>query len=224
VGNLEFVVPFVGVVFAIVGAAAVKGSRRSKALRELGATRQWDLRKRDSDLPRTFAWHPFGEGHGRVASNVLTGRHNDHRVLVFDYRYRTPGSDGDDTHTYWLNCVDDLPAALPPLEVLRRTRLAKARNPRPGVEFRTGDPGFDARYLVRSASPQLAADVLGPDLVRLLMSWPDLSWRIEGNRLLAWGRGPVQPHWVEPTLNMLCSVADAIPAEVWRNAGGRGSA
>jgi hypothetical protein len=220
VGNLGYFLPIVGVV-AVVGIGGVVGSsRRKRAARELAAAKRWDLQKRDTDLPKTFGGHPFGEGHSRVAERVMRGPHSDHRVLVFDYRYKTPGGDGDDTHRYWIACVDDLPGALPVIEVAIRKKLKGRAGRWNGVEFRSGDPAFDERYRVLASSPRLAADLLDPAVVRLLTSWPDLPWRIEGNRLITWGKGVVKPHWIEPTLNMLCTLADTIPDEVWRNAQG----
>jgi hypothetical protein len=205
------------VVLAVVGTVA--NVKRGGEIRELAAKKQWDKLPDDKRLPDTFGGQPFQLGHGRVAKNILRGSHHDHAVLAFDYRYRTPGNDGDDTHHRWVVCVDDLPAALPPLEVVQRKWTKGNVSRLGGFEVQTGEPAFDAHYRVTTGSAQLAADVLTPEVVRLLMSWPDLPWRIEGRRLLTWGHGVLKPHWVEPALNMLTTLADAIPGDVWRTAG-----
>jgi hypothetical protein len=211
--------------FLLAGVAAVaitiggisSSLRRNKELTDLASVRRWDTRKRDPDLPATFGGRPFGEGHGRLAQNVMRGRHNDRTVLVFDYLYKTRGNDGDDTHRYWVACVEDLPAPLPPVEVVKRRKLFTGRPSRfGGVEVQSGDPAFDERYRVTAADPRLAVGLLGPDLVGLLMSWPDFQWRIEGTRLITWGKGKAAPHWIEPTLNMLCTLAGAFPLDLPR--------
>jgi hypothetical protein len=214
--------------FIAVGAAGtiVSATRRSKALTALVSLKGWELTKNDRQLPDTFGGPPFTVGHKRVARRVVRGIHNGRAVLVFDYEYRTPGSDsdGDDVHHAWVACVDDLPAALPALEVVARTARRELVNRGGGQlampEIVVGDPAFDRRYHVYAANPQLATDVLGPHVLRLIGSWPDFTWRVEGTRLLTWGSGVLKPHWIEPNLNMLVSLVEAVPDRVWQTARG----
>ena len=215
---------FTGFLVVLMAAGIAANVRRRRALAAMAAVKRWDLAKNDRQLPGTFGGRPFASGHGRVARIVLRGRHDGRSILVIDYEYKTPGSDGDDTHHYWAACVDDLPAPLPALEVVAR---ASRENKQigPGVlagapEFVRGDPAFDQRYQVTTTSHQLAVDILDPKVLRLIASWPDFSWRIEGTRLLTWGKGNVKPHWVETCLNMLVALAEAVPEEVWRTARG----
>ena len=215
---------FAGFMLVLMVAGIVANSRRKRALAAMAAVKQWELTKKDRQLPETFGGRPFATGHGRIARIVLRGRHNGRAILVIDYEFKTPGSDGDDTHHYWAACVDDLPAALPAMEVQPRAARVDKRTG-PGVlagapEFVRGDPEFDRRYQVTAGNHQLAADVLGPKVLRLIASWPDFAWRIEGTRLLTWGKGMVKPHWVETSLNMLVSLAEAVPEEVWHTARG----
>lgn len=209
-----------GFLFVLGVVGVIADIRRRKAFSALAARRQWELTKNDRQLPETFGGPPFGVGHRRIAKMVARGRHNGRAILVFDYEYRTPGSDGDDTHHAWVACVDDLPADLPALEVIARTARAEL-TARPGgqpalPEFVRGDPAFDRRYRVHTASRRLAEDLLDPQVLRLIASWPDFSWRIEGRRLLTWGSGPLAPHWIETNLNMLAALTEAVPDEVWR--------
>jgi hypothetical protein len=217
---------FIGFLVVLTTAGIVANVRRKRALTAMAAVRQWELAKNDRQLPGTFGGQPFAAGHGRIARIVLRGRHNGRAILVIDYEYKTPGSDGDDTHRHWAACVDDLPAPLPALEVVPRTRLRRLTAGsgsgvlRGAPEFLTGDPGFDQRYVVTTASHQLAADVLDAKVLRLIASWPDFAWRIEGNRLLTWGKGTVKPEWVQTSLNMLVALAEAFPDAVWQAARG----
>jgi hypothetical protein len=205
---------FAAFIVALVVAGVVGNVKRAGEMRELAAAKQWDQVRSDRRLPATFGGQPFQHGHNRVARNILRGAHNGRAVLLFDYTYQTRSGStdgGDETHRHWVACVEALPAALPPLEVVHRNlfRGNVSRN-LGGMEVPTGDPGFDGRYRVTTASPQLAADLLGPDLIRLLMSWPDFPWRIEGGRLLTWGKGTLTAHWIDPTLNMLTQLAEAV--------------
>ena len=215
---------FAGFMLVLAVGGIVANSRRKRALAAMAAVKRWELTKKDRQLPATFGGRPFANGHGRIARIVLRGQHNGRAILVIDYEYKTPGNDGDDAHHYWAACVDDLPAPLPALEVVARTSRAD-RNTGPGIlagapEFIRGDPGFDQRYQVTTTSHQLAADLLDAKVLRLIASWPDFSWRIEGTRLLTWGKGRVKPVWVETSLNMLVALTEAIPDEVWRAARG----
>jgi hypothetical protein len=215
---------FIGFLVVLMAAGLAANIRRRRALATMAAAKRWDLAKNDRQLPATFGGRPFASGHRRVARIVLRGPHNGRAILVIDYEYKTPGSDGDDTHHYWAACVDDLPAPLPALEVVARASRAN-KHGGAGIlagapEFTRGDPAFDQRYQVTTASHQLAADVLDAKVLRLIASWPDFSWRIEGTRLLTWGKGTVKPHWVETSLNMLVALAEALPEEVWRTARG----
>jgi hypothetical protein len=213
----------IGIFAAFVAVLAVLGVvgnvKRGGEIRELAAKKQWDRLPNDRKLPDTFGGQPFRRGHGRVAKNILRGSHHDRAVLVFDYLYRTRGNDGDDTHRRWVVCVEDLPVALPPLEVVQRKWTKGNVSRLGGFEVQSGDPAFDARYRVTTGSAQLAADVLSPEVVRLLMSWPDLPWRIEGTRLLTWGDGVLKPHWVEPALNMVTTLVATVPEDVWHRTG-----
>lgn len=215
---------FIVVVLAGIVATIVANQARNDAIAALVAAKQWELTKKDRQLPDTFGGPPFTIGHGRVANRVLRGTHNGHPVLVLDYEYRTPGNDGDDVHHAWVACVDGLPATLPAVEVVARSARREPTKRSGGQlampEFVVGDPAFDRRYHVYAANLQLAADMLGPKVLRLIASWPDFSWRVEGNRLLTWGSGTLKPHWVETSLNMLVSLVDAVPERVWQTARG----
>ncbi|ACU70659.1 hypothetical protein Caci_1738 [Catenulispora acidiphila DSM 44928] len=233
---------FFGFIVALGVAGAVANSRRKRALAAMASAKQWQLTKKDRRLPDTFGGRPFATGHDRIARIVLNGWHNGHAILVIDYEYKTPastshqvmpgsdspymtpGNNSDDTHNYWAACVVDLPVPLPAVEVVPRKRHA-SHAAGPGIlagapEFVRGDPGFDQRYLVTTLNQQLAADILDPKVLWLIASWPDFAWRIEGTRLLTWGKGKVKPVWVETSLNMLVALAEAFPAEVWRTARG----
>ncbi|GAA2028292.1 hypothetical protein GCM10009839_29160 [Catenulispora yoronensis] len=215
---------FIGFLVVLGAAGAVAAARRNRALTALAAVKQWDLTKNDREIPDTFGGPPFTIGHKRVARRVLRGSHSGRAVLVLDYEYRTPGSDGDDTHHAWVACVDDLPVALPALEVVARSGRRELSSRSGGQlampEFVIGDPAFDRRYHVYAANLQLAADLLGPQVLRLIASWPDFSWRVEGTRLLTWGSGTLKPHWIETNLNMLVSLVEAVPERVWQTARG----
>jgi hypothetical protein len=213
-----------GGLLVLFAGATVTNIRRERDLAAMAALHQWELTKKDRRLPETFGGRPFADGHDRVGRIVMRGRYQNRAILVVDHAFKTPGSDGDDTHSYWAACVEDLPAALPALEVVPRKSRAD-RHTTAGIltrapEFQRGDPAFDRRYRVVATNPLPAADLLDAEVLRLLAGWPDFSWRVEGTRLLTWGGGTVKPHWVQTCLNMLVALAETIPEEVWRTARG----
>ncbi|WP_194893556.1 hypothetical protein [Catenulispora pinisilvae] len=212
-----------GFMVVLLAAGIAANSRRKKALAAMAAAKGWQLAKKDRRLPATFGGRPFTAGHRRLARLVMRGTHHGRAVLVIDYEFRTRGGESDDVHHYWVACVEDLPVPLPPVEVVPRGY--KDRRVGPGIlagapEFVRGDSAFDHRYRVSAADHRLAADVLDPKVLRLIASWPDFAWRIEGNRLLTWGKGTVKPEWVDTGLNMLVALAEAVPDGVWRTARG----
>lgn len=215
---------FAAFLVALMAGGIAANVRRRRAVVALAAANQWELRKNDRGLPNTFGGRPFATGHGRVARVVVRGRHNGRAILVIDYEFKTPGSDGDDTHRYWAACVEDLPAMLPAMEVVPRA-AHRSQTIGPGIllgapEFHSGDHAFDQRYLVTTSNHQFTAAILDPKVLRLIASWPDFAWRIEGARLLTWGKGTVNPHWVQTSLNMVVALAEAFPDKVWPTAQG----
>lgn len=208
-----------GLVLVALGVAAYVGTRPNRELLALAETRQWQVTEADQELPGTFGGRPFASGYDRVASVVARGRHNGRAILVVDYAFRIRAGDGGERRRYWAACVDDLPAALPALEVMPRMERAD-RHAGPGImadakEFLTADPDFDKQYRVTALDHELAAAVLDAKVLRLLAKWPGFSWRIEGNRLLTWGQGAAWPQDVEPALTKLVTLAAAIPDGVW---------
>jgi hypothetical protein len=79
--------------------------------------------------------------------------------------------------------------------------------------FQTGDESDDVTFWVACVEG-VAADggphATDPAVARLLASWPDFPWRAEDGRLLTWGKGRLKSHWLDPALNMLTQLADAL--------------
>jgi hypothetical protein len=85
----------------------------------------------------------------------------------------------------------DLPATRPMLDVRRATRQAVG-----GVDIAMGDGAFDAAFVVHSAHPGFAHDVLQPATRAWLLSDPRSAYypiRLEGARAYTWGGHPLQP-------------------------------
>jgi hypothetical protein len=69
---------------------------------------------------------------------------------------------------------------------------------------------------VRASDPRFAADVLHPQMMRMLLQWPALGWRFEGDSMLVVRSGHHAPHEVDATLAVMDAILDQVPAQVWR--------
>jgi len=212
---LGFIAPFAALITYAV-------RRHKKSILALAARNQWTYEKYDQALPNSFWGTPFQHGHHRGAQDILRGRFDGRSVLIFHYRWQVGSFDDESTYYIWVVSVEDLPAGLPALEVIRRRWSKHYASPQAGAEYRTGDPAFDKRFRVSTTHPQLAADVLDPDVRRLLMSWPDIPWRIEAPRLVMWGSRGMRLKEVEEAARKATTLATAVSARV-RGGGGRPS-
>src|SRR4051812_29677913 len=87
------------VLLVVVIAAAVAGigyatwlaaKKRREAFAAMAAQRGWTYAQRDDRYVNQFSGvAPFGVGHDRRATNVVTGAHDGRNFMAFDYRYTT---------------------------------------------------------------------------------------------------------------------------------------
>ena len=167
---------------------------------------------------------PVGKGgFDRRASNVLSGKYRDRDMVAFDYTYKTRSADGNggtgtQTHRYVV-CALALPTWLPYLEVGPENVLEKLGNALGFRDIELESEEFNRRFRVNANDPKFAYDVLPARTLQHLLALPAHHWRIEGNSIVCWGSGRLEPVDLLARLNTLAIVVDGIPDFVWRDNG-----
>jgi hypothetical protein len=167
------------VVALIYGTIAARARR--KELSELAARLGLEFRPdKDHGLPEGLSFlDKLRQGRDRYAYNVLSGHFQAHRVLVFDYHFKT-GS-GKNTHHHHLSFfILYLPRDLPELLIVREglfSKLAQAFGFE-DIDFESAE--FSRTFCVRSKDKRFAYDVCHPQMMEYLLANRDLSIEIEG--------------------------------------------
>jgi len=229
---------FVLVGLAIVGFAAysyLQDGKRRQALAGYAASNRWTYVAEDDSLCGRWNGTPFGEGDRRRPRNVLNGAARGRPFTAFDYQFDTESSTGvgneslmqgmtvgnrrRTTHHYFVVTVH-LPTWLPGLQVTPDnvlTRAAAAVGIGTGIELESED--FNRRFHVTAHDPKFASDVLTPQTMEGLLRSQGLAWRIEGQDIVSWGSGKVEPVALLARLSTLNGVVDGVPEFVWKDNG-----
>ena len=192
--------------------------RRREELAALAAARGWTLTPRDDSLVRRFDGRPFGQGTGRHADNVLRGEHDGRAMVAFDYQYTTTSGTGDnrtsDTHHYSVVALS-MGALLPALSVMPEGMFGRMVGRLTNTDIELESEAFNRAFTVRCPDRKLAFDVLHPQTMQLLLRWPDLGWRFEGDSMLVVTLGRHSVEEVEARLGVMDAILDGIPDFVW---------
>jgi hypothetical protein len=186
--------------------------------------RGWRYAGEDPTLTSRWAGAPFGKGERRRARNVLSGQESGRPFTAFDYSYETHSTDSKGrrtttTHRFAV-CAVPLPAALGSVEVVPEdvlTRVASAVGLASDIELES--EAFNRAFKVRAAAPKLASDVLTPRTMQYLLSVRPGAWRLQGDHILSWHDGRLDPAELVRTCAVLDRVIDGIPTFVWKDAG-----
>jgi len=228
---LEALVPLLGVAIAlVVGVVAYLSwqaeQKRRAQLASFAAAKGWTFSPNDPHgLDNRWDCFPFGRGHSRQASNVLTGTTDAGMPMVaFDYRYKETDTDSEGkttTTTYRYGvCVVRLPCALPALSVGNEsflTRIGSAIGI-DDIEFESDD--FNRAFRVKSDDAKFASDVLHPRMMELLLAQGrGIEWRLLGWDMLTWRKGRLAiPDLLQRT-SLLGRIVQGIPTFVWKDRG-----
>jgi hypothetical protein len=222
-------VSLVVVVFVVVLAFAIGGyvldQRRRSAIAAHAAEREWTHLEEDSSLVGHFPGPPFDQGDDRRVTTVVRGRYDGRDLLAFDHTYETTSGFGSDRRTTWHkhSIVSlSLGAEFPSLSVAPEGLLSRMFNGFFGSDLTVGDAVFDDAFRISATDPAYAADVLQPEVRAVLLQHRDLTWRIEGDTLLAVRDGHHVAEEIEPTLLAVQAVIQAIPDRVWARVRGDG--
>ena len=153
---------------------SVPRRRHAHAVAHCASAHGWGYRA--ADWLDTGFGDPFVPGEDPWCTNVVRGVLAGRSFTAFEY----------DVNVQVF--MVDLPEGLPFLEVRPRTLAEEVGLGLQSVAVESID--FNERWQVLALSQQYALAVLHPLLMSELMAGPDVSWRILGQRLVAWRSGP----------------------------------
>ncbi|UCN15347.1 hypothetical protein LFM56_03185 [Cellulomonas iranensis] len=196
--------------------------KRQEQLAAWALATGWAYAPRDPGLglAQLHTARPFGQGHSRTTSDVLTGTYDGLPAVSFTYEWTT-GS-GDEKRTYQVHVVGlALPAFLPTLDVTPEgfgARVAKAFGAR---DLQLESAAFNDAYRVDAPDARTAHAILHPRTLERLLQADALgtSWRIEGTWLLSWETGTTDTTRIAPRLGVLSAVVRGVPRHVWQDHG-----
>ena len=217
--GLPLLLIFVGVPLMIVAALYLQ-HQRVKALQAWAARTGWTYVGSDPSLTRRWTGQPFGTGHARHASELVTGPFAGHRAMSFSYRYKTGSGKSESTHVFHVVAVA-LPTFLPTVELTPEgfgASLAKAFGGQ-DIQFESAD--FNQAWRVQARDGKFAHDVVHPRTMERLLRADarGMSFRIEGTDILSWSSGAQRLDAIAGRLQALCAVIDAVPRYVWQDHG-----
>lgn len=210
-----------------LGGGALTGGvlqhRRWTALASLARARGWALTRRDDAWAGAFEGAPFGRGSRRHADEVLVGTVGGRDLVAFSYSFRTSSTDAEgrvqqQTHRFAVAALG-LPAAVPLVE-LQAAGWAAGLLPRLlGRTVELESEEFNRRYVLRTADPRLAYDLLPARSVQLLLDRPGLRVRLLGSCAVSWEPGRLDPAELLARLDTMTALLDGVPARVWSDLG-----
>jgi hypothetical protein len=223
-GFLLLFLAFLGLMVVLVVVGYQQAKKRREGLAAFAAARGWVYRQDDPSLVSRFNGSPFGTGSTRRATNCLYGAHAERPMVAFDYSYTTSSGSGDKrtttTHRYSVVAMN-LGVVVPPLAVSPEGAVGRffGRLTNRDIELESED--FNRAFTVTAHDRRFASDVLHPQMMQMLLQWPALGWRLEGDSMLVVRSGHHAPHEVDATLAVMDAILDRIPEHVWRTLRGQ---
>jgi hypothetical protein len=213
---------FAVVVVALLVGAFLLDRKRRERIMTFCLARGWQYVDEDPSLPDRWSGEPFGLGDRRRARNVIRGSECSRDFIAFDFSYETHSTDSKgnrttSTHQFAVTTVT-IPAYLPKLEVSPAGvfgKLTDAIGLTTDIDLESED--FNRSFKVHADDRKFATDVLSPRTMQYLLTAPRAAWRIQGNTMLRWASGRVDPADIIAAVAVLDQVADGIPAFVWKD-------
>lgn len=207
---------FTLLVLVLVLSARARRHRR-EGMAGFAQQREWRFYPDGAGFDRRFSGDPFGRGSRRTASNAVKGVYEGRTFVAFDYRYITSIGKDDTTHRWSVVSMHlgHLGHPVPVLEVAPQGTVGRFFTGLFGGDHLIGDPVFDDLFRIRTASPELAHDVLHPDMRTMLASQQDRAWRLEGDSLLMFRPGQHSPAEIDAVLASMKAILDRVPPSVW---------
>ncbi|TWD80195.1 hypothetical protein FB561_1268 [Kribbella amoyensis] len=214
---------------AIAGAIAYFNYYAAKKRREEFATfaaqQGFTYQEENHGLAGQWGGEPFQTGDHRRVRNVLTGAVQGRQMVAFDYSYQTHSTDSKGrrrttTHKYGV-VVLQLPGPLPHLEVTHEGIFGGAvANAFGFADLQFESDQFNRAFRVKADDERFGHAVIHPRMMELLLARGEIGWRVEGNSLVGWDKGPHSPPEVMNRLHLLEQVVSQVPPYVWRDYAG----
>ena len=219
---------FVLLVIGLAIAGYLAAKKRREALAAMAAQRGWQYAERDDRWCQAFDGAPFGLGHNRKATNVLSGQYDGRPFVCFDYVYYTTetSTDGqghttthEESHNFGVTGLD-MGASFPPLEVTPEGMIGRfiGRLTNRDIELESED--FNRAFTVTCPDRKFASDVLHPRMMEYLLTHRDQAFRFDHAWILNIDNGHAKIEEIEPRLAMVDGIVDQIPEFVWKEVRG----
>jgi hypothetical protein len=203
------------IVLAIFWHMAAK--KRREAMLDLAARlglrhdpgKDWDLARRFQFLDKPRA------GSNRYAFNTLSGSHQGHDVMAFDFHYETHSTDSKGRrqthHHYFSFFILQLPASFPEMVIASEGFFSKVAQAfgYDDIDFESHE--FSRKFCVRSADKKFAYDVCHVRMMEYLLANDDLTIEIEGPALAISFNSRLSPEQIESNLNRLIALRSLMP-------------
>ena len=166
---------------------------------------------KNRDIARRYRFlDKLRRGSNRYAYNILSGRYQNHEVILFDYHYQT-GS-GKDTHHYNISFfILHMTRSFPELVIGPEgffSKIAQAIG-YDDIDFESHE--FSRRFCVRSKDKKFAYDVCHARMIEYLLSNSDLTIEIEDDVLAISFQRRLAPEHIEPNLDRLLTLRSLMP-------------
>ena len=206
-----------GLVFVVVG--VIQAKKRREAMAAYAAKRGWRFAHTDASLVDRFQGTPFGQGSSRAASNVVYGQHDGRAMVAFDYRFTTTSGTGDNRKTtthHWSVLAMSMGVMMPGLSVEPEGVFGRIIGRLTDTDIEMESEDFNRAFTVRCPNRKFAFDVLHPQMIEMLMQWPELGWRFERDSMLVVRNGKHSIEEVDAKIQVMDAILDRIPEFVWK--------
>lgn len=216
-GGILLFILFVAIIIAAAIYASIAARKRREELfalaTRLGLDFQFDENRALADQ---FGFlDKLAQGSNRYAFNIMSGRHREHDVLVFDYHYETHSTDSKGRrqthHHYFSFFILMLPMSFPELRITREGMLSKIAQAfgYDDIDFESAE--FSRSFCVRSKDKKFAYDVCHVQMMEYLLANRDLSIEIEANALALAFDSRLSAPQIELNLQRLLDIRSRLP-------------
>lgn len=161
----------------------------------------------EKDFELAARWHFLDALSGfepiKFAFNILEGRRDGQRVLVFDYHFK------DESRGGWSNPKIDRTIMIMELEGVSFPKLFISPQIARSIRFESAE--FSRKYGVVSDDKKFAYDVCNPQMIEYLIDGIYADLEINGNALVLKPNRLLDPDFIEFELNHLVKIRSLLP-------------